>query len=107
MDTYIPMPIPSEPDPQVAVLRQKLAEAEKKITELDRRVNSLAAICEILRGAIRKQGVVSDDEFVAIGEELKARKQAAVVPHCRHCGKTLQNGVTNCIYCGKPHGEVL
>jgi hypothetical protein len=99
------MPMPSGPDPQVGVLREKLADAERKIAELDHRVSRLTRVCEVLREAIRKQGVVTDDDLVAIEEGLATKK--AVAPLCRRCGKTLQHGMASCIYCGSLHGEVL
>lgn len=107
MDPYFPIPIPVGPDPKIGVLSEKISAAEKRIAELERRLNRLADVCETLREAMRKQGVVTNDDFVAIEEELAGRKQNSEVRLCRKCGKVLQHGIAQCIYCGSRHGEAL
>ena len=107
MDPYFPIPIPAGPDPKIGVLSEKLSAAEKRIAELERRLNRLADVCETLREAMRTQGVGTNDDFVAIEEELAGRKQNSEVRLCRKCGKVLQHGIAQCIYCGSRHGEAL
>lgn len=88
-------------------VRRQLADALRRIAELEKRMDRLNSTCEILRAAIRKQGVVDDAEFIALGDELKKRKEQSAHPRCRKCGKVLQRSVDTCIYCGARHAEVL
>lgn len=103
-------PAPDSPEPALATtdaLRQQLADALRRIAELEKRADRLNATCEILRAAIRKQGVVDDAEFIALGDDLKKQKEQGRHPRCRKCGKVLQRSVDSCIYCGTRHAEVL
>lgn len=89
------------------VLRKQLADAQRRIAELEKRMDRLNTTCEILRAAIRKQGVVDDADFIALGDDLKKQKEQGKHPRCRKCGKVLQRSVDSCIYCGTRHAEVL
>lgn len=88
-------------------VRRQLADALRRIAELEKRMERLNGTCEVLRAAIRKQGVVDDAAFIALGEDLKKQKEQGRHPRCRKCGKVLQRSVDSCIYCGTRHAEVL
>lgn len=88
-------------------VRRQLADALRRIAELEKRMDRLNTSCEILRAAIRKQGVVDEADFIAIGEDLKKQKEQGRHPRCRKCGKVLQRSVDSCIYCGTRHAEIL
>lgn len=103
-------PVPTSPEAVPATTdaqRQQLTDALRRISELEKRVDRLTATCEVLRAALRKQGVVDDAEFITLGEDLKKQKQQGNHPRCRKCGKILQRSVDSCIYCGTRHAEVL
>lgn len=104
---FFPLPAPEPAPADTDALRQQLADALRRIAELEKRTDRLNATCEILRAAIRKQGVVDDAEFLALGDDLKKQKEQGRHPRCRKCGKVLQRSVDSCIYCGTRHAEVL
>lgn len=99
----MPEAIPADAE----TVRRQLTDALRRIVELEKRMERLNATCEILRAALRKQGVVDDAEFIALCDELKKQKEQGKHPRCRKCGKVLQRSVDSCIYCGTRHAEVL
>lgn len=104
---FFPLLTPELAPADTDALRQPLADALRRIAELEKRTERLNATCEILRAAIRKQGIVDDAAFIALGDDLKKQKEQGRHPRCRKCGKMLQRSVDSCIYCGTRHAEVL
>lgn len=75
-------------------LGEKLADAEKRLTEMDRRLRRLALQSEVL---MERSGL-SGEQLDALVKERE--KKNAEAWHCTKCGKVLLRALAKCMYCG-------
>lgn len=101
MDDVYQIPMPSSNDPALQQLHGSLIETSARVTELEHQLRRIARTCEVFRVALQRAGVTEAD-LAGIEDVLKQRRDSGP-PLCKKCGRVLQVGTPNCIYCGTPH----
>ena len=87
--------------------RDKSQSSARDVYQLERKVEKLMMLTEALWGVIKKEHDLKDDDLERMLEEIDLKdgklnyKVAKTGPvKCEKCRKTIQNGLSKCMYCG-------
>jgi hypothetical protein len=81
--------------------RQKVAELERVVQCLERRVEKHARVLEVLQGLVTETHGMTEAELLGRVRQVETARTTAPLKTCLHCGKALNKKDNRCIYCGE------